>query len=1212
MHKHLLTALSGATLALSAVALAFDADKAFDAGKESGQIVPEAAQSVASNSSLMRQVGQKQSLRMRAPEGGYSAPVTFVPTQEQAGECTIIDNNGDGKKWALGNYNGRDWFKYSYSFSLPGDDWCVLPALNLEAGVYKVSYTYFVHSASNPENFRISFGQGTDPTAWTETLAEHTGCTVTEPVTETQLVTVAAAGSDYHVGLYAFSDANKFYLYIGDVKIEKVDNSRPMAPELTVTANALECDLTVKLPTRTVGGEAIEAGTTITANVTVDGTPLVGGELTGAPGQELTAHYTSPTNGEHTFAASVSYTVGGETKTSEEVSKSLRLIKSMPSPLPMGHVIAPDEDEFAACTVVNGNSDNSTWEYSATSLPDNGAYPGCFRYSYNYVNAADEWLLLPAWDGSQAGAHAVTFDMSTSYETEGLEVCWAYKDEVEALDPEAEDYKTQLASLFAGNVIYSNPSINTQKIWTPTEVLFSLPEASDFIVAFHEISPASHSYFYLQNISVSARDNSTPQAPVWGEVAFDGGEGTISLTLPQKNLGGNDIESTVYADIKLDGEAYGEPLSGEPGQEKTLSFTGLSIGKHTVAATTYIMKNGEKCGSLSASKDFTVTVPSSFAYELPLSLDVNSSTADYFVTLNVNGDDKVWEPQEDSFKLPYNGSEASDDWIFTSAINIADATKFYDLAVSARSQSTSYAESIEVWIGTGQNVESMTQKVIDESALQTDQYTDLSAQLRVPSAGRYYVGIHGCSPKNMFGLYVNHISLKESEVKEEAPAAVTDLTGDGFEDGSDKANLSFKFPENNMVGAALDAATEHTATVNTPVETVTATGFPGSEASLEINCNTGNNDVMVYVGNEVGNGPIAMTTVRCGLDAPKPVIITGRQYSDDNMSVTITWNPVTEGTTGNHIHADNMSYLIFEYDYDDEDWYQLDAFDATDPCSYTYTLAEGAPQQMVNLGIQAYNGLNSGSSMSAISAVVGTPLALPIDEDFANGKLHYVPLTISSTLPADFWPDWKIGDPSGENSQIVSPNGWSLIGHTSFNRGDSSIGLPKFSTEGMTDAALRLCTYDYPYTAEMKITATATGVSEPVEIGTIGISQTTEGWNEHIFRLPEELMGRKWVDVQISMEFVGGSSTSPYIDAYKVGAYDEVALGKLTAMASAVKGLTGAIEFTGLSGEKVAVYRTDGTLVGKYVITSESQSVPAAPGIYVVKAGKHAVKAAVR
>ena len=276
--------------------------------------VPPAAEKSATEAPRLVRLGASKTIPNRAPEGGYTAPVTFAPTPAQFAECTIIDGNNDGKTWSLDG----EYLKYTYNYSQQADDWCILPPMNLEGGTYKVTYTY--KTRSDMEDFKLCIGSSTDPASMTTTIMEKTSYTNQEDVTESRTVDIPSDGT-WHFGLYASSPANKFYIFFKNISIEKLSLGQPQAPALAIEAVGLDCALTVTLPSQTLEGDPLQASS-VTATVFLDGNEIEDGTFTGAPGESRLFNFNVATSGTHTISATA--TVG-------ELSSEPASVESSPS-----------------------------------------------------------------------------------------------------------------------------------------------------------------------------------------------------------------------------------------------------------------------------------------------------------------------------------------------------------------------------------------------------------------------------------------------------------------------------------------------------------------------------------------------------------------------------------------------------------------------------------------------------------------------------------------------------------------------------------------------------------------------------------------------------------------------------------------------------------------------------------------------------------------
>ncbi|HOJ17870.1 MAG TPA: choice-of-anchor D domain-containing protein [Ignavibacteriaceae bacterium] len=111
---------------------------------------------------------------------------------------------------------------YSYSTTLPGNDWLVTPGLNLQSGKsYKLTYWYKVHSGSYPENLKVAIGSLANPDSLITVLADHPGIVNVAYMPNTVIITPASTGT-YFIGFHAYSLADQWNIYLDDIEVSEV------------------------------------------------------------------------------------------------------------------------------------------------------------------------------------------------------------------------------------------------------------------------------------------------------------------------------------------------------------------------------------------------------------------------------------------------------------------------------------------------------------------------------------------------------------------------------------------------------------------------------------------------------------------------------------------------------------------------------------------------------------------------------------------------------------------------------------------------------------------------------------------------------------------------------------------------------------------------------------------------------------------------------
>lgn len=1092
---------------LVAMALALTASAASPQGSALVKkgMVPESAVLSAAKSASSGMTGfgpHKKRVVSRAPEGGYSLPFDMVPTVEQFSECTVIDSNGDGKTWTWDSTNG---FKYSFHGSNNGDDWLILPAVAMEAGEVKLLFDYKANSSSYTETFEVYIGSAPTVEGMTQKLGDFSSNS-TEYQSGLLTFSVPSAGN-YYVAFHATSPKNAFYLFVKNVAMRQIDNSLPaLATILSAEMDATECSLSVKLPAKNIGGADLTG--TVGAEVRVDGEVVATDPvMEGAPGSTVSTTL-SLESGRHTISVTAYDYNDGVKRFSESVE--VQVIASRKVPVALPAYFEPDAVDFEICTVVDANNSGKTWGFADSG---NNGNRQAFRYTYEWSYDGDDYIILPAITAAASGAYELSYDVSTKFDNESYEVYWGSSADVASMTK-----------------IFESGDFKTSDNWEGRKHSFSGTTEGNIFIAFRATSPRNRSYIYISRIKLAEADPTIPAAPEITGTDFNGGDGTINILMPSVTVSGASIaQSQLYLGVRIDGTAVGEPLTAAPGATVAVPVTGLSLGNHTVEADVWFERDGANVTSEAAKLTFKVSLPDDFAYELPATMALNSTDKDNYTVFDMNGDGSTWsyDSQNDCFKYTYNSSNTGDDWLFTPAVNITDVSEILRVAISARCGSGT--ESYEIYLGSQPNVASMTVKIMESEIQGRTNFEDYYNDFVLDTPGKYYVGIHASSPVNQYWLYVKNLRISSTGNSPLAPGAVTDLAVTPDPTGLAQATLSFTMPVVNMVEGQLDAAATLTATAVCGTHTASVTGLPGESKELVIETDNGECTFTVSVANANGSGRDAIVTARCGLDRPKAPVLTGAVTSADNMSVTITWEAVTEGVNGGVANPGAMRYRIYEYDYEDEDWYHLED---TDQLTYTYTPGADAPQDLYVIGIDAYNAVNSGSSMSVINVNLGKPYTLPMSETFADGEFHYEPVALSSSLSSDYAPQWGLGNPINEGYEMVNNSGYAMIGKTQFNRGDSRVNLPRFATTGYNLVEVSMSVYVYEGTPSISVYAYSDDQDTADLLGEVS-TQGLSGWNTFSFRLPSHLTGREWVNAYAYVNF-SGSSQRALIESYEV------------------------------------------------------------------------------
>lgn len=175
---------------------------------------------------------------------------------------TVLDQNNDGTTWTQKNGEGV----YNYHRTNKADDWLVTPAFSLEAGkTYRFGFDIKTYSSSTEENLKVMLGSAPQPESLTVTLLDLPGYKNNKYATKEILIAPDRSGT-YYIGFYAYSDPNKWYIYLDNIRFEEVVSLPAPITDLTVQSGSegsLKAVLNWTNPDKDQLGNALEELTAI-------------------------------------------------------------------------------------------------------------------------------------------------------------------------------------------------------------------------------------------------------------------------------------------------------------------------------------------------------------------------------------------------------------------------------------------------------------------------------------------------------------------------------------------------------------------------------------------------------------------------------------------------------------------------------------------------------------------------------------------------------------------------------------------------------------------------------------------------------------------------------------------------------------------------------------------------------------------------------------
>lgn len=175
-------------------------------------------------------------------------------------------------------------------------------------------------------------------------------------------------------------------------------------------------------------------------------------------------------------------------------------------------------------------------------------------------------------------------------------------------------------------------------------------------------------------------------------------------------------------------------------------------------------------------------------------------TMDDYSSIDNNGDGKTWAWSASyGAYYSYNTASAADDYLIL-PIKL-EASKNYNVTVTASTANTNYKEKFEVKVGKAGTVDALTTTAISEQEFASTVDTDFEGSFTSEEEGIYYVAIHATSDADMWRLNIKKLVI-EAGAEGDAPAAVDGLTVTPLDDVLG-ATVAFNAPTKSIDGSDL-------------------------------------------------------------------------------------------------------------------------------------------------------------------------------------------------------------------------------------------------------------------------------------------------------------------------------------------------------------------------------------------------------------------------
>ncbi len=629
-----------------------------------------------------------------------------------------------------------------------------------------------------------------------------------------------------------------------------------------------------------------------------------------------------------------------------------------------------DMEAWEWFTTIDANQDEYTWHWYSE---------GQASYKYHAENAADDWLITPAFRLEAGKTYVFSVDANGSSEmyAETFEVKMGTAATVEAMTTE----------------VIASSTVESERAQTFANKAVTVSETGTYYFGIHCTSPADQASLRMDNVSVDERILTAPAA-VTDLVVTPSQEkaaATITFTAPSKTIGDADLTSITKAEILRDGAVIATLTDVTPGaaQNYVDEDETLTTGTYTYQVLCY---NADGKGDISEPVEVSLAAVFSIPYYGDFT-DVEADVFSQFTVIDANNDGYFFENDANKATYTYNSDKAADDYLISPALHLEAGTNY---AITVDVGSGGYPETFEMLVGQQPTPEGLTIKVLEDGVVELEDFKVYEVVFRPETSGTYYVAVHCTSPADQYLFSVNRLNV-ELGPADDAPAAAT-LTVTPAAEGAKSATLDITLPSKTVADGGLIAISEveifrDGSSIGTMEEGLTP-GATVQYVDSDEEMANGTHIYMVVCSNDAGSGKKSeQASVFIGMDAPTG--ITEITATDQTTTVKLDWEAVsTLGANGGYVDPAAVTYKVWTCDPNSSYVMSYEPTMITEPGVTTATLdyntneGEQGFQSWVVTAMNDYGDSWMGDSYLA-TLVVGKPYDLPIQEGFADGSLHY-------------------------------------------------------------------------------------------------------------------------------------------------------------------------------------------------------------------------------
>lgn len=642
--------------------------------------------------------------------------------------------------------------------------------------------------------------------------------------------------------------------------------------------------------------------------------------------------------------------------------------------------------------------------------------------------------------------------------------------------------------------VYSSSTLNDW-VFIP----FDAPDAGNLDLSFR----ASTSYSDGHSFEVFVGKDSTPEAMTSKLASRDNyGTGSLNWSYVKESIEGS-------ATVNEAGKYWLGIHATSPGGAYKLYIRDITLA-FTAGSTPAPAEPG----------DIFTMHPTEAEFAACTVIDGNGDGNKIFYDVHQGADGSTFD-----WPIAYNKSDSpaaksdADEWIITPAVNLPNPNRLYTASIEATSTTTLKSESFEIVMASAADLASMRsgKVIMSEPAVSNQDYEAFTSKFGITDPGQYYFGIHITSKlDDGWRLMLRDFKVTLTELSSEIPGTVSNLSLTADATGALQTAVEFDLPTTYINGIAIPAGATVQAEIATPADAITVSGTPGQHISTTIAAAEGQNIVSVTALNDNGRGAEVKGVVVCGIGIPDFPDVT-YTVSDDNLSLNLTWEPVTVSNTGGVVNPEEVTYNVYQYIQTSEASGWLPIQTGLTDCNFTYTVTDQT-QQLYQLIVSAKNskGESEGDLRSYAMAMLGTPHTMPLNETFPGKQQTYAGLLIDYP-ETNYTADWALDNPANLGITGGTESALMCVTLNQEYVGYGYVELPKVSTKGCEKPRLRLLTYLGDFTPETVIRIHSTeGRGNGEVLGTIS-SASGSGWTELTYDIPRSYFDKGWIVVSFDV-----------------------------------------------------------------------------------------------